>query len=1030
MVPSAVFGGGTARATPTLSSAAGSVGWGAVSAGSDCFLGIERDGLLCTWGANSYGQLGDSAMADKNVTALADGLAADSEGSITRVAGANRYETAIKTSEKNFASADNVILATGMNYADALSASALAGSLKAPLLLARPDALDSGVLGEIQRLKAKKAYIMGSSAAVSNAVEGSLTSAGLSVERIAGADRYATSAAIASKVASLEGAAFTKKAFLARGDNFADGLSASPVAYKNKVPVILTRSAVLAEDAKHAIKDLEITDVTMLGSTAAIAKDVEDDVKDLATTTRRLQGADRYATAQAIAEHALDNSLATTGFIGVATGLDFPDALAGGMATGKHGGIMVLTRPEALSPVWGPYLKAAYVDAGIKPDVQVYGGSNVVSGVVFDALKALLIGGAPGSDPDDPDPDPGDGSPTGVSIGVSVGSPYMPLRYEGRYQDELLGIPAAPGTCTLVATVLPASASKDTDITWSSSQTSVATVDSNGKVTAADVGQATITATTQNGKKADIVVTVAPFAMKVGYSIAARQRTPAGFTVGSHAYMDMRKGEVVPLPFPDVIEPEGAFSGFHRRFYAKGGGVAQDAIELIDNGDGTESIKAINEGWGMICWSRWRGPEEPASAVFADMVFIVRPALTDAQIPSAKAMSVGEEWRPTITLTPQAYPEDAPDFWKSPLPTYTVESSDSNTVRVEENGKKVYAVKSGTAQVRVKIDGVVKSTCNVTVSQPVLGQAALRYNKATHTANGKATLTLGVTPTTGATHYLITEHVAYTKGMTAAQLFASSNIKTRDNTCTLKAGSAEINRYGNQAARQWVITSAQAGSTLTFTGIDTGLRFFSIQAYTAYPNPATPPSNASVLQAPVLYHPRNVGGTNESTSDGRIESTWKPCYNLVPGMSYPYMGDDGWMDYGYITGSMSVYYAPGAPWGMLLTYDDIPGASGYDVPCIHNGKEFGQAQTETSGEIQKKGSRCIINTGLVFQNGSARFDIKPYVRDADNNKVYGETRTVLFPDVRAEYFYSIIYWDTDAVTQDNSPILEFPFTYK
>ncbi|MCL2503262.1 MAG: cell wall-binding repeat-containing protein [Coriobacteriia bacterium] len=187
------------------------------------------------------------------------------------------------------------------------------------------------------------------------------------------------------------GTGFSKKAFLACGDNFADGLAASPLAYRNKVLVILTRPASLPWDAADAIEFLEIDDVTILGSTAAVSAAVEAEVRALDThpTVRRVAGADRYATAQRIAEHALDDPLATKGFIGVATGLNFPDALAGGIATGERGGIIILTAPDALSGNWVNYLPGAY--GSTKPDIQLYGGSNVLSDNVMNKLEELLL---------------------------------------------------------------------------------------------------------------------------------------------------------------------------------------------------------------------------------------------------------------------------------------------------------------------------------------------------------------------------------------------------------------------------------------------------------------------------------------------------------------------------------------------------------------------------------------------------------------------------------------------------------------
>ncbi|MCL2503580.1 MAG: cell wall-binding repeat-containing protein [Coriobacteriia bacterium] len=337
-------------------------------------------------GDNDAGQLGDGTNERRRAPTRID-----RGNTIVRVYGTDRYTTAIDASVKNFDKADAVILATGMNYADALSASALAGALSAPLLLTRPDALGYGVLNEIERLGADEVWIMGSEAAVSNTVEDALRSAGLGVLRIAGTDRYETSAEIAFAVSGLEGAGFVKKAFLARGDNFADGLAVSPLAYKNKIPVVLTRPTSLSSAAAEIIEYLEINDVTILGSPAAVSDSVESAVKGLAAgmTVRRVAGATRYETAQKIAEYAFDNSLATKNFIGVATGLNFPDALAGGAATGERGGILVLTTPDALSANWAAYLPSAYT--GLRPNVQIYGGSNVVSDDILYTLQEFFF---------------------------------------------------------------------------------------------------------------------------------------------------------------------------------------------------------------------------------------------------------------------------------------------------------------------------------------------------------------------------------------------------------------------------------------------------------------------------------------------------------------------------------------------------------------------------------------------------------------------------------------------------------------
>ncbi len=89
-----------------------------------------------------------------------------------RLAGDDRYETAIQISQEAFPNgSDTVIIATGANWPDALCGSALAGAADAPILLAAPTGLSAAVKAEITRLGARNAYILGSDAVVSVAIE-------------------------------------------------------------------------------------------------------------------------------------------------------------------------------------------------------------------------------------------------------------------------------------------------------------------------------------------------------------------------------------------------------------------------------------------------------------------------------------------------------------------------------------------------------------------------------------------------------------------------------------------------------------------------------------------------------------------------------------------------------------------------------------------------------------------------------------------------------------------------------------------
>ena len=76
------------------------------------------------------------------------------------------------------------------------------------------------------------------------------------------------------------------------------------------------------------------------------------------------------------------------------------------------------------------------------------------------------------------------------------------------YLDKSSATLTEGDTATLTATVLPENTTYSKDVSWSSSNSAVATVDANGTVTAKSAGTAVITATTENGKSASCTITV------------------------------------------------------------------------------------------------------------------------------------------------------------------------------------------------------------------------------------------------------------------------------------------------------------------------------------------------------------------------------------------------------------------------------------------------------------------------------------------------------------------------------------------
>lgn len=267
---------------------------------------------------------------------------------IERVAGATRYATAVEASKNAYpadGSADAVVLATGRNWPDALGGAALAGAVDGPLLLCDTDALPAVVAAEIERLGADTVYVLGGEAAVSADVYSAAGDlAGVEdVVRIAGATRYQTAQQVAEAVHAIDPAA-ASTVFVATGRNFPDALAASPVSAATRWPILL------ADPARGVELPAYVTDAVMLGGTSVLPATLEAQLEGElgASNVERWWGANRYATAVDVAEHAVARTSLRYDDVTIATGERFPDALSGGVMAGRLGGVLLLTTTAAL----------------------------------------------------------------------------------------------------------------------------------------------------------------------------------------------------------------------------------------------------------------------------------------------------------------------------------------------------------------------------------------------------------------------------------------------------------------------------------------------------------------------------------------------------------------------------------------------------------------------------------------------------------------------------------------------------------
>ena len=157
---------------------------------------------------------------------------------VSRRAGPTRYDTAAVLSNDFFSSASvsRVYIATGTNFPDSLAVGPVAAGTGSPVLLVSQDAIPSATEAELVRLAPAEIVVVGGPAAVSDAVVVQLNALAGSVARFAGANRFATAAAISQAAYS---ASTARPAFIVTGTGFADALAIAPVAASLGAPVLL-----------------------------------------------------------------------------------------------------------------------------------------------------------------------------------------------------------------------------------------------------------------------------------------------------------------------------------------------------------------------------------------------------------------------------------------------------------------------------------------------------------------------------------------------------------------------------------------------------------------------------------------------------------------------------------------------------------------------------------------------------------------------------------------------------------------------
>ncbi|MBK6885206.1 MAG: cell wall-binding repeat-containing protein [Tetrasphaera sp.] len=263
-------------------------------------------------------------------------------GAVVRWAGSDRYGGSALIAQLAFKpGVQRLFVASGEVFTDALSAAPIAARDKGPVLLANTNILRTTVLNAIAALTPETIVVLGGENSIGPGVADQLAQMA-PTERWSGADRYSASAQMSSS--SFDPGVAT--AYVASGLVFPDALSAAPVAGMTPGPILLSATNSLPSAIAAELSRLAPQNIVVLGGESTLSPALADSLSAYTTgTVTRWAGPDRFSTSAAISAANFPANVPT---VFVASGRNFPDALAGAPVAGLRRAPMLLVDTDSI----------------------------------------------------------------------------------------------------------------------------------------------------------------------------------------------------------------------------------------------------------------------------------------------------------------------------------------------------------------------------------------------------------------------------------------------------------------------------------------------------------------------------------------------------------------------------------------------------------------------------------------------------------------------------------------------------------
>lgn len=307
---------------------------------------------------------------------------ASADMNVSRIAGANRYETALTVSKTTFNDAEYVIIASGEKYPDAVFGGSIASQTKSPILLVGRDNIPTGVINEIKRLNPKNILLLGGESTISEYVLSKIQMETVTpVRRIYGKNRIETADEINNfrdeyiNLDEMGEVPLTRHYFIAvNAYNFYDALYSSP--YFGLIGVDFdenTRLNLYLCAANPVVEDYDY---------GGVIGDIK--VNNYEGYMNITRGRNRYEASTKIADRFKKYVNKDMNTIIITSGEDYPDGLSSSGLVGTKLAPIVLTPNNSVDK----YVKS-FIQKNNIQNVIIVGGEKSVSKNVENELRGL-----------------------------------------------------------------------------------------------------------------------------------------------------------------------------------------------------------------------------------------------------------------------------------------------------------------------------------------------------------------------------------------------------------------------------------------------------------------------------------------------------------------------------------------------------------------------------------------------------------------------------------------------------------------